>query len=423
MKTSLVLPFLLGALSATQLHAAAPTDTAANAINALGIDLLRKTGGPDENALLSPYSIQEALAMAYAGAAGKTREEMMAVLHFPKESADLDKSFGALDKELAAIEVVSREKTANSAKFGGPSEPVTLSIANRLYAQKGYDFRAAYLESVKQDFDAPVEQADFKRAADAVRTEINGWVAERTRKRIEDLIPPRGLDETTRLVLVNAIYLTAAWRHEFAQRLTDLWPFHVNGGATVKVPTMSTSEHLGYANNDGYTAVAIPYVGSQLQLVVLLPDRNDGLAALEAKLTPAMLAACADLKPDQVNLWLPKFKIEPAPMELSESLEALGMKTAFDVPQGSADFDAMAPRKPDDYLYISKVFHKTFLSLDEHGTEAAAATAVVMLAFGAKVPDAPRKIYAVRVDHPFLFAIQDCKSGACLFLGRVTDPR
>ena len=420
MKPRLFLALCL-AISAAQLHAA-DTDTAATAVNALGIDLLAKTGKANENALLSPYSIQSALAMTYAGAAGKTREEMASALHFPKDGAELNKSFAMLEKELAGIEKSSRKEVAAS-KDGGPSEPVTLSVANRLYAQEGYDFRKAFLSAVKEYYGAPVEQVNFAESAGSVRKLINAWVEEQTRKRIWNLIPDGGLDASSRLVLVNAIYLKAAWEHEF-EFATGPARFHVNGGGAQDVPTMSNESDYGYARQDGYAAVALPYVGSDLQFLVLLPDHANGLSALEAKLTPALLAGCAKLEPGLVKLWLPNFKLEPPLMELSEELKALGMKTAFNDPGGSANFDGMAPRKPDDYLAISKVFHKTFLSLDENGTEAAAATAAVITVEGMPEPPAhPPKVHEVHVDHPFIFAIQDRKSGACLFIGRVTDPR
>ena len=421
MKTPLVL-LALATLAMPALRAANDTDTAATAINTLGIDLLAKTGKPSENALLSPYSIQEALAMTYAGAAGKTRDEMAATLHFPKDAALLNKSFAALDKELADIEAGSRQTVAYSKERGGPSEPVTLSVANRLYGQKGYAFRDSYLDAVKKYFGAPFAPVDFTRDAENARKEINGWVAEQTHKRIEDLIPKGGLDKDSRLVLVNAIYLKAAWQDEFNAQFTKPAPFHVKGGDAADVPAMNARRQYGYAKRDDYTVVTLPYVDAGLQFTVLLPDGTNGLAALEAKLTPALLAGCADLKTERVDLSLPKFKIEPPLMALSDQLKALGVKTAFDEPRGSADFDGIAPRKPDDYLYISEVFHKTFLALDEHGTEAAAATAVVMMVGSAAHPQPP-KVYQVHVDHPFLFAIQDCKTGACLFLGRVTDPR
>jgi len=224
------------------------------------------------------------------------------------------------------------------------------------------------------------------------------------------------------MVLVNAIYFKAAWKDEFENEPTKPAPFHVKGGGAKNVPTMNNETWYGYASRNGYTVVCLPYLGSDLQFLVLLPDRADGLAGLEAKITPALLASCATLNTELVNLWLPKFKMEPPDMELSGELEALGMKTAFDIPGGSANFDGIAPRTPDEYLYISAVFHKTFISLDEHGTEAAAATAEPM-AVGAALNEAPPKIYNVHVDHPFIFAIQDCKSGACLFIGRVNDPR
>ena len=410
----------LAAFAAAQLNAA-DTDAAANAINALGIDLLAKTGKPDANALLSPYSIQEALAMTYAGAAGETREEMAAALHFPKHDVELVISFHALELELVDIQRRTRRDVADS-KDAGPNEPVTLSVANRLYGQKGYDFSTEFLAIVREGYGAPLEQVDFKKAPDSARKAINAWVEERTRRRIQNLIPEGALDSTARLVLVNAIYFKAAWDDEFKKYATRPAPFHVNGGNPKDVPMMNKQADYSYAKKNGYTAVALPYIGENLQFLVLLPDKMDGLAALEAKLTPSILADCANLDSDLVNLSLPKFKMEPEGMELNKQLESLGMKTAFDVPTGSADFSAMAPRKPNNYLYISGVFHKAFISIDEHGTEAAAATAVIPKV-GSAMNAVPQKPKVVHIDHPFLFAIQDRKSGACLFLGRVTDPR
>jgi len=173
---------------------------------------------------------------------------------------------------------------------------------------------------------------------------------------------------------------------------------------------------------DGFTAVSLPYSGGELQFLVLLPDEVNGLRTIESKLTAGVLAQCAKLETRDVDLSLPKFKFEPPSIALAEKLEALGMKTAFDRPPGSANFDRMAPRRPNDYLYISQVFHKTFIAVDEKGTEAAAATAVAAAVGSAPRPPPPPPI-EVKVDRPFLYAIQHVPSGVCLFLGRVTDPR
>ena len=188
------------------------------------------------------------------------------------------------------------------------------------------------------------------------------------------------------------------------------------------VPTMTRRARFGYSRRDGFTAVSIPYSGRDLNFVVLLPDAADGVSELEDKLTPERLATLNELEEEELILHLPKFRLEPPLMRLGETLQSLGMNTAFDRPRGTANFDRMAPRLPDDYLKISEVFHKTFLELDEQGTEAAAATAVVMPRV-TSVPINPPTPIEVRVDRPFLFAIQHRTSGACLFLGRVVDPR
>jgi serpin B len=185
---------------------------------------------------------------------------------------------------------------------------------------------------------------------------------------------------------------------------------------------MQNQKSYGYAKRDGFTAIALPYSGSELQFVILLPDGVNGLANLESKLSAQTLMNCAKLEPQDVDLELPKFKFEAPRIPLADNLKALGMKTAFDEPQGSSNFDRMSPRRPDKYLAISNVFHKTFIAVDEKGTEAAAATAVVMMELTARF-EKPNEPIHVKVDRPFLYAIQHTPSGACLFIGRLTDPR
>ena len=225
-------------------------------------------------------------------------------------------------------------------------------------------------------------------------------------------------------MLANALYLKAPWASEFSEYATKPEPFFVHGGTSSDVPMMQkTSDHFGYARREGFTVVSLPYAGEELQFVVLLPDEVNGLHSLESKLTGELLAQCTKLERRDVDLHLPKFKLQPPTIALAENFEALGMKTAFDKPHGSANFDKIAPRKPNDYLYISQIFHKTFIAVDEKGTEAAAATAVTMMAAAAALRSPPPPPIEVKVDRPFVYAIQHVPSGVCLFLGRVTDPR
>ncbi len=402
--------------------AAGNPSEAAQSVNALGLDLMAKGTTADANALLSPYSIQSALAMTYAGAAGDTRGEMAKVLHYPADEPAMHQSFTALQKALEAVAKSTAERAANARKFGGSAEPVVLTVANRLFGQQGYEFRQPFLDLVKDGYGAPLQAMDFINKAPQERLKINGWVEDQTHQRIRDLIPQDGLTRDTRLVLVNAIYMKAPWAELFEVAATQPQPFEVKGKESAKVPTMRRTGHMGYAKRDGYQVVTVPYTGGEIQLLVLLPDAKDGLAALEAKLTPEILGGCAKPGTAELELYLPKFKLEPPLFKMGEVLRKLGMLSAFDQPKGSANFDRMAPRKPDDYLCISEVFHKTFMALDEKGTEAAAATAVAMMKATAIMIDKPKPV-EVRVDRPFLFAIQHAPSGACLFLGRVSDPR
>lgn len=403
---------------------AADFDLAATATNQLGIDLYRQLAKGDDNLCLSPYSIQSALAMTFLGADGDTKSEMARVLHFSNDDGDATPaSFASLQQSLDEMSKQTAAIAENSKKYGGPSEPITLTIANRLFAQNGYSFRDSFRDLIKKFFDAPFEALDFKKSPDRERQHINDWIAKQTRDRIRDLIPPKGIDATTRLVLANAIYLKAPWESEFHDRLTTPKPFHLHGGPTINVPTMEQRSQFGYAERNGFVAVTISYSGAELQLLILLPEQVNGLSELESKLNADLLTQCARLESHDVDLYLPKFNFEPPTIALADKLKELGMKTAFDDPQGSANFDKIAPRKPNDYLAISQIFHKTFIAVDEKGTEAAAATAASMIATTSAIRTPPPPPIEVKVDRPFVYAIQHVPSGACLFIGRVTDPR
>lgn len=421
MKRLLILQWF-GALVTAMAHATTNFDLAAKATNGLAVDLHRQLATHNENLCISPYSIESALAMTFAGADGDTRAEMARVLHFASDSSTVAPSFAALQHSLEEMSVKTAELTKKSREFGGPTEPITLNIANRLFAEKDYDFRQDFLSLVKQNYGAAFEAMDFTANPAGAAQHINKWVADQTRDKIRDLIPENALNKLTRLVLANALYLKAPWTDAFSAKATQLEPFHVRGGAPVNLPMMRKTARFGYAKRQGFSAISVPYVGDDLQFLVLLPDEVNGLRAVESKLTADILAECARLEAQDIDLHLPKFKLEPPTIALAETLQALGMKSAFDIPQGSANFDKMAPRKPNDYLYISNVFHKTFIAVDEKGTEAAAATAVVMMRATAMARPKPPPI-EVKVDRPFIYAIQHVPSGLCLFLGRVMDPR
>ncbi|MEY2486385.1 MAG: hypothetical protein QOH39_2033 [Verrucomicrobiota bacterium] len=401
--------------------AAASFDSAAKATNEFGVDLYRQVAVGDGNICLSPYSISCALAMALSGADDGTRSEIAGVLHVDSK-ADVDPSFGALQKSLAAMGARTAEIAEDSKKYGGPAEPITIAMGNRLFPQSGYEFRKEFFAKMKDEYGAPPEPLDYKKNAGPATKRINDWVATQTHDRIRDLIP-QTLPPSTRLVLANAIYLKAPWQSNFVESATQSQPFHVKSGAPVDVRTMRALKTLGYAKKSGSQVVTIPYTGGDLQFVIFVPDQVDGVSALEQKLNAAALAECTKLQAVDVDLHLPKFKLEPGTLPLSEQLQRLGMKSAFDIPAGSANFDRMAPRKPDEYLAISEVFHKTFIAVDEKGTEAAAATAVAMRTTAMRHQEPTPKPIEVRVDRPFFYAIQHVPSGVCLFIGRVTDPR
>lgn len=417
--------FAGGSFASVPLVAAAAPFDAASANNQFGLELYQQLAATrsDKNLVLSPYSISTALALANAGAAGQTRAELTRALHLPSDEAAIQSSFTSLRLALETAAQKTVESQPNRQRWDPDAGIIEWHLANRLFGQGDYSFRESYLSLAQTGYGAGLEPLDFRSDAARARGTINAWVEAQTRQRIRDLVPVDGVNSTTRLVLVNALYLKAPWSMRFEPQFTSAQAFHVSATHAPAVPTMAATRTLPYLHRSGFTTVALDYIGGDLQFLIFLPDRGGNLPSVAAKLTPTFLRTCAQLREDErhtyVSLSLPKFRVAGPTVPLRPELKKLGINAAFDTPHGSADFSLIAPRRAADALFVREVFHQTFLALDESGTEAAAATAVVMMTGSMQAP----KPIEVRVDRPFLFAIQHIPSGACLFLGHIVDPR
>lgn len=371
-----------------------------DAVNGLGADLFARLAQEPGNIVFSPASIEAALAMTAAGARGETASEMHRVLHLG-------------DSPDATIDAIG----AALRRWGDPANTErTVRIANRLYGEATYPFERAFVDRLGAAYGAPLERVDFRNAFEPARLGINGWVAERTDDRIRDLLPPSSLDDRTRLVLVNAVYLQTRWLEAFERDKTVDAGFTLADGAAVQVPTMHRTGTMSHAQVGGADVIELGYRGGDLAMRFVLPPSD---TSPEAWATEAHLSATPEFAERQVALALPKFRVEPGDAVLLKAhLIELGMPLAFD--EARADFSGMAPANSGPGLVISDAFHKAFVQVDEEGTEAAAATAVVMRERGlAARPQA----LEVRFDRPFLFTLVDRETGAVLFLGRVSDPR
>lgn len=362
----------------------------------------------DGNLIVSPYSISQALAMTYAGAGGETASQMAETLHFALDQTVLPEAFQALNGDLVT-------------RGTGPANPDQgqvareLSIANGLWGEQTLPFSPDFSNQLAQYYGAGLQPADFVGQPDAAREEINAWVAEQTHDRIKDIVPEGAITADTRLVLANAIYFYGGWLHTFNENATAPADFHLLDGTTVSVPFMSQQEFFGYGAGEDFQLIDLPYQGSQFSFTVILPDEGQ-FGAVEANLDAATLeAALRQLGARELILHLPKFTFEYS-ASLTDPLKALGMTDAFD--PALADFSGMLDAAVPQPVVISDVLHKAFIGVDENGTEAAAATAVLMA--GAAAPtEAPLEI---SVDRPFLFLIRDTQTGAILFMGRVMHP-
>jgi serine protease inhibitor len=364
------------------------------------IDLYGKLRTREGNVFFSPYSISTALAMTYGGARGETENQMAQTLHFNMPPDKLHPAFAALEANLNAVQRKGQVK---------------LATANSLWPQKDFAFLPDFPALCRKYYGTTITPVDYMRHTEAARKTINDWVEAMTNRKIVELLKPGVLDSSNRLVLVNAIYFKGKWASEFETNRTENQPFHISSDKTIDAPLMQQTHDFRYAEFPGLQVLELPYAGDDLSMIVLLPREVDGLGNLEAGLTAENLTAwIANLESQEVVVFLPKFKMT-SEFSLAKTLEGLGMTDAFIY--GQADFSGMDGRKD---LFISTVEHKAFVEVNEEGTEAAAATAVLMEAGG--LPMNLRPIPVFRADHPFLFLIRDNRNGSVLFLGRVMDP-
>jgi serpin B len=367
-----------------------------NGNTAFAIDLYHAIAKPGENIFFSPYSISIALAMTFAGAQGETARQMAAVLHFSVDPMKLPQKFSKLEALL---------KTAQHGKGAG----VVRRSANALYPQASFPILPSFLQVVKKHYGGTIEAMDYHNNAEAAREQINAWVESETDNKISGLIALGVLTPLTRLVLVNVIYFKGDWANPFDQADTQKADFGVTPDRLVNVEMMNQTKRFEYGETDQMQLLRLPYVSDRFSMLLLLPKPETAIEIIESMLSVEQLQAwCNCLRYESVDVSLPRFKLDVICL-LKEVLQKLGMPDAFD--DSIADFSGMG-----DDLSIASVIHKAFVEVNEKGTEAAAATAVMMVERGISYPE------IFRADRPFCFLIQENSTGSILFMGKLTSP-
>lgn len=373
--------------------------------SSFAIELYGKLKERKGNLFFSPYSISSALAMTSLGAAGSTKEEMDAVFHFNKDNSALASAFSNLNQQL-----ITSART--------PDQLPALHLANAIWLQTDFPILPTFTELLVKYFNSGVQPVDFANDPNKAREEINQWVEKQTQDKIKNLFMPDAIDSRTRLVLVSAIYMQAKWRFVFEKSSTKKKPFYLTGNDNVDVDMMTHQESYPLLVMKDVAVVEIPYAsesnnGPDLAMIVMLPKDHEGLAALENTLSFDQVKSWMDdMELKQVQISLPKFKIEDD-LSLNETLEAMGIKEAF---SPKADFSNLSTV---ENLAITKIVHKSYIAVDEKGTEAAAATGV---AIGLRSLRRTSEPYPFVADHPFLFMIVEKQTGTILFMGRLTNP-
>jgi len=401
MKNAIALAVSITIVAATALFAVGderrPFTAAEAAVsgNAFACDLYLELSGTPGNLFFSPSSISTALAMTYAGAQGVTAAEMAATLCLPDDQASVHVAYAGLLEALVPGEEAGH----------------VLQVANRIWGQEGFPLKAEFLATCRTHYGGGYAPVDFVGATEKARITINDWVVDRTESKIQDLLQPGTLDQQTCLVLTNAVYFHGLWQRAFDPGATEDAPFHTADGREVKTPFMRQAAQFELGTAEGLRILKLPYEGGELACYVLLPDARDGLADLESRLDAETLDGwLTSVTPRRVDCSLPRFKLT-SQFELGKTLAGMGMPTAF---TSDADFTGI---NEHEAMFISEVVHKAYVDVFEEGTEAAAATAVVIKRLSA-VQDPPEEF---RADHPFLFLIRHEGTGAVLFMGWLAD--
>ncbi len=376
---------------------AADLKTLSDGNSAFAVELYQALAAKPGNVVVSPYSISSALAMTYAGARGKTADEMKAVLHFDLPAGKLHPAFGGV---------------SDSFQTAGKNRPYELNIANALWSQQGLKLEPAFLAITGKSYGAGVREVDFGQP-EAARGTINKWVGEQTKEKIPELLKAGDIFPAVRLVLTNAVYFQGNWTQQFDKARTVDLDFEMAPGENVKVPMMRQEKaKVRSATTADFRLHEIPYDGDRWRMIFVLPTKRHGLREVEAKLAAVQLRdAIAALRPNETDVAMPRFKFRKS-LKLRGPLEKLGMPTAF---TRAADFSGIT-RQTD--LCINNVIHEACIEVDEKGTVAAAATAVVMVEVSDRIEANP-----FHLDQPFLFILHDSLTDTILFLGRVSDPR
>ncbi len=368
---------------------------------------LAQTSG-DGEVFFSPYSISLALAMTWAGARSETESQMAEVLHFDLEQSALHPAFDFLDLAL-----MSRGKGA----LGQDGDGFRLRVVNSIWGQDGHQFLDSFLDVLAQNYGAGLHLMDFENDPEGCIKVINDWVEAITDDRIKDLIPAGSLDRFTKLVLVNAIYFNAAWAIPFEEYDTGTAEFHTLSGRDMNVEMMHQTTEVDYAEGDGFKAIELPYDGRELSMVLILPNPGSFRKVEQSLNVGSLEALISSMDLAQVRISLPKWEYTSGTIDLENLLSELGMPVAFE--RGKADFSGIDGMIN---LFISKVLHKAFISVDEDGTEAAASTTVVMTDGGMSDGGVPDQEKIFRANRSFVYLIRDMETGSILFMGRTTSP-
>lgn len=366
--------------------------------SAFAFNLYKQLRTSKGNLSFSPYGISTAMALVHAGARGDTEKQITQTLCFTLEKNNLHQEFAGLQDRLNQIQQAG---------------DIKLFIANSLWPQKDYELLDEFLLLAGKYYGISITPVDYEQAKDITARTINAWIESKTENKIKDLIHPKELSELTRFILANTIYFKGDWENQFNPDFTQNKPFYVLPNKFVKTPMMSQLEYVKYAQLKTLQIVQIPYLGNDISMLILLPNKRDGLEQIEQSLSVDNLDFWRQrLKDGRVNIILPKFTMT-CTYDLRKAFEDMGMVDAFKYP--IADFSGMDGSRE---LCIGLIKHKVLVNVNEAGTEAAAATVVMMEAGYSP----PQSLPVFRADHPFLFIIQENKTGCILFIGRVINP-